>query len=67
MLKIELTGPGTTFGYQLKLIEKVLKEAGFMVKVLDNNPDDRELEDFDKEIYRGKRVSIITNHQPWGG
>ena len=67
MIKIEITGPGETFGYQLALIEKVLKDAGFIVKTYDEHPDNRELSEFDKDLYKGNRVRINTNHEPWGG
>ncbi len=74
MITIQISGPGGTISYPTEVIIKALKEAGLKVEVTDEYPTDNP-EEFihstkqriDNGELKDWKVSVKTNHQPWGG
>jgi hypothetical protein len=70
-IHIEIKGMGTTFDYEIHIIEKALKENGLNVSIENPHPHPEKYtqEDLDKlKKYSGSRKAVITcKHVPWGG
>lgn len=73
---IGISGAGMTFHYETYLVEKVLKEAGFDVQLIDDHPIKEEHKtDFIinaesgmfSEKTKKRKIIIKTHHLPWGG
>lgn len=76
MARIKVSGPGGCISTEMRVIEKALRDAGFQVTVIDDHrPEDNgAAEDWlEKSLERVKllpdnyQVTLIADHQPWGG
>lgn len=70
---VEVKGPGGNVNFPRAVIEKALREAGFVVSVENSYPEELSL---DKEVEWAKRaneehgaqsIKIKVVHYPWGG
>lgn len=76
-ITINISGPGATFSAELYVIKQALENLGCEVSVIDQYPFDESRNSIEAHIERiktlyavresGRSVSIVTNHQPWGG
>lgn len=68
-LEVEITGPGLVINYPSELIIKALTDAGFNVNIVNKHrvDDPEKLLDTNKDTNKDLTVTVISNHQPWGG
>jgi DNA-binding Lrp family transcriptional regulator len=66
-------GPGTIINYEMFIIEQALRAAGLTVIVVNDYPEDNELEtlshthQFVSDFPDVKEVTLVAKHYPWGG
>lgn len=72
---ITISGPGTTFNYELEIIKRALEAAHLKVEVVNEYPSeespDEMLKRVERQIAEGdlrpRKVKLIADHIPWGG
>lgn len=61
---ITVSGPGECINNEMLIIEEALKDALYPVKVINDHPPKSWTI---TNASRGTKVTLIADHQPWGG
>ncbi len=65
-LTIKVIGPGGCIGDEIYLINKILTDNGYEVEIKDHHPPEKPV-DIKNINGSGWKVTLIAEHQPWGG
>ena len=63
-VNVVVSGPGETFGDVMLIIQEALDKAGIETLVKDDYPCP---EDWARQKVENRFVTLVADHQPWGG